>query len=154
MPANDGRHGPKSRRTLIKTISIAAAAIIVLTLGACSSTTTTSATSTAASAGPSGGPGTLTGGGFDVRRPVLRPGLRPIPPAADDDRDGGNLPGRLARHRQHGVVLAAARPAGTSGELLGWAELPCPLKAAMVSAVAPGPGLARRRRARSAVTMR
>ena len=35
-----------------------------------------------------------------------------------------------------------------------WAELPGPLKAATVAAVAPGPGLARRRRARSAVTMR
>ena len=43
---------------------------------------------------------------------------------------------------------------GTSGHLLGWAELPCPLKAATVWAVAPGPGLARRRRARSAVTLR
>ena len=40
MPANDGRHGPKSRRTLIKTISIAAAAIGALALAACTSTTT------------------------------------------------------------------------------------------------------------------
>ena len=39
--------------------------------------------------------------------------------ASDDDRDGGNVLGRLAWHGQHGVVLAAARPAGTSGELLG-----------------------------------
>ena len=49
----------------------AAAAIIVLALGACSSTTTTPATSTAASAGPSGGPGTLTGAGSTYVAPFL-----------------------------------------------------------------------------------
>ena len=72
--------------------------------------------------------------------------------ASDDDRDGGNVPGRLATYGQHGVVLAAPGRQVRPGSL--WAELPCPLKAATASAVAPGPGLARRRRARSAVTMR
>ena len=62
-------------------IRAAAAAIILLALGACSSTTTTPATSTPASAGPSGGPGTLTGR-VHVRRPVLRRSLRQIPSAA------------------------------------------------------------------------
>ena len=70
MPANDGRHGPASRRALIKSISIAVAAIGVLALGACSSTTT-SATSTAASGGPSGGPGTLTGAGSTYVAPFF-----------------------------------------------------------------------------------
>ena len=72
--------------------------------------------------------------------------------ASDDDRDGGNVLGALARHGQHGVVLAAPGRQVRPGSF--WAELPCPLKAATVPAVAPGPGLARRRRARSAVTMR
>ena len=70
MPANDGRHGPASRRALIKSISIAVAAIGVLALGACSSTTT-SATSTAASGGPSAGPGTLTGAGSTYVAPFF-----------------------------------------------------------------------------------
>ena len=52
-------------------IRAAAAAIILLALGACSSTTTTPATSTAASAGPSGGPGTLTGAGSTYVAPFF-----------------------------------------------------------------------------------
>jgi len=70
MPANDDRHDPNSRRTLIKTISTAAAAIIALALGACSSTTTP-ATSTAATAIPGGGPGTLTGAGSTYVAPFF-----------------------------------------------------------------------------------
>ena len=58
--------------------------------------------------------------------------------ASDDDRDGANVPGWLARHGQHGVVLAA--PGRLVRPRSFWAELPCPLKAATVSAIAPGPG--------------
>ena len=47
--------------------------------------------------------------------------------ASDDDRDGGNVPGRLATYGQHGVVLAAPGRQVRPGSLR--AELPCPLKA-------------------------
>ena len=59
--------------------------------------------------------------------------------ASDDDRDGGNVPGRLAMHGQHGVVLAAPGRQVRSGSL--WAEPPCPLKASY--------GLGRRTRTRA-----
>jgi phosphate transport system substrate-binding protein len=95
MPANDDRHDPKSRRTLIKTISVAAAAIIALALGACSSTTTTPATSTAASTGPSGGPGTLTGAGSTYVAPFLALALAKY-------------------HQQHPAVTVTYSPVGSS----------------------------------------
>ena len=47
--------------------------------------------------------------------------------ASDDDRDGGNVPGRLATYGQHGVVLAAPGRRVRPGSLR--AELPCPLNA-------------------------
>ena len=62
MSGHDRGPGPQPRRTRHPAIKVAAAAIILLALGACSSTTTSTA-STAASTGPSGGPGTLTGAG-------------------------------------------------------------------------------------------
>jgi phosphate transport system substrate-binding protein len=95
MPANDDRHDPKSRRTLIKTISVAAAAIIALALGDCSSTTTTPATSTAASTGPSGGPGTLTGAGSTYVAPFLALALAKY-------------------HQQHPAVTVTYSPVGSS----------------------------------------
>ena len=103
MPANDGRHGPKSHRALIKTISIAAAAIGALALAACTSTTTsppvsaTPAAATGSGAGPRGHPHR---GGFDVRRPVLRPGLRQIPPAAPCGHRGLLRRGQQRGHRR------------------------------------------------------
>jgi phosphate transport system substrate-binding protein len=63
--------GPQPHHTRHPAIRAAAAAIILLALGACSSTTTTSATSTAATAGPSGGPGTLTGAGSTYVAPFF-----------------------------------------------------------------------------------
>jgi len=65
-----------------------------------------------------------------------------VPQASDDDRNGGNVPGRLAMHGQHGVVLAAPGRQVRPGSL--WAELPCPLKADH------GPGGRTRIRARPA----
>jgi hypothetical protein len=59
--------------------------------------------------------------------------------ASDDDRDGGNVLGRLATHGQHGVVFAAPGRQVRSGSF--WAELPCPLKASH--------GLGRRTRTRA-----
>jgi phosphate transport system substrate-binding protein len=74
MPANDGRHGPKSHRTLIKTISIAAAAVGALALAACTSTTTSSpvpATPAAATGTSTGSAGTLTGAGSTYVAPFF-----------------------------------------------------------------------------------
>ena len=59
--------------------------------------------------------------------------------ASDDDRDGGNVLGRLATYGQHGVVLAVPGRQVRSGSL--WAELPCPLRASY--------GLGRRTRIRA-----
>jgi hypothetical protein len=62
MPANDDRHGPKSRRTLVKIISTAAAAIGSLALAACTSTTTSApvpVTPVAAAGTSAGSAGTL-----------------------------------------------------------------------------------------------
>ena len=76
MPANDGRHGPTSRRALIKTISIAAAAVGVLALAACTSTTTStpvSATPAAATGTNAGSAGTLTGAGSTYVAPFFAP---------------------------------------------------------------------------------
>jgi phosphate transport system substrate-binding protein len=74
MPANDGRQGPESRRALIKTISIAAAAIGALALAACTSTTTAppvpAAPAAATGAGASS-PGTLTGAGSTYVAPFF-----------------------------------------------------------------------------------
>ena len=39
--------------------------------------------------------------------------------ASDDDRAGGNVPGRLARHGQHGVVLAAPGGQVRPGSFVG-----------------------------------
>ena len=71
MPANDGRHHHITHRAHIGTLSACAAAIIALTLGACSSTTSTPATNTGATAIPSGGPGTLTGAGSTYVAPFF-----------------------------------------------------------------------------------
>jgi phosphate transport system substrate-binding protein len=94
MPANDGRHEPKSCRTLVKTISVTAAAIIAVALGACSSTTTP-ATSTAASTGPSGGPGTLTGAGSTYVAPFFALAFAKY-------------------HQQHPAVTVTYSPVGSS----------------------------------------
>ena len=74
MPANDGRHGPKSHRALIKTISTAAAAISVFALAACTSTTTSppvSATPAAVTGTGAGSAGTLTGAGSTYVAPFF-----------------------------------------------------------------------------------
>jgi phosphate transport system substrate-binding protein len=74
MPANDDRHGPKSRRTLIKTITIAVAAIGALALAACTSTTTPApvpAAPAAAAGTGAGSAGTLTGAGSTYVAPFL-----------------------------------------------------------------------------------
>ena len=61
MPANDARHGSRSRRALAMVISAAAAAAGALALAACSSTTATAPVAVAATGAAS--PGTLTGAG-------------------------------------------------------------------------------------------
>ena len=74
MPANDGRHGPKSHRALIKTIIIAAAAIGALALAACISTTTSTpvpATPAAATGSDAGFAGTLAGAGSTYVAPFF-----------------------------------------------------------------------------------
>ena len=71
MSGHNKGPGPQPHHTGRPAIRAAAAAIIVLALGACSNTTTTPATSTAASAGPSGGPGTLTGAGSTYVAPFF-----------------------------------------------------------------------------------
>ena len=71
MSGHNTGPGPQPHHTRHPAIRAAAAAIIVLALAACSSTTTTPATSTAASAGPSGGPGTLTGAGSTYVAPFF-----------------------------------------------------------------------------------
>ena len=79
MPANDGRHGAKSRRAFTKTISTAAAALSALALAACTSTTTStpvsatpvSATPAAATGTGVGSAGTLTGAGSTYVAPFF-----------------------------------------------------------------------------------
>ena len=75
MPANDGRHGPKSRRAMSKTISAAAAAISALALAACTSTTTgtpLSATPAAVTGAGTSRPAiTLTGAGSTFDAPFF-----------------------------------------------------------------------------------
>ena len=66
--------GPQPRHTRHPVIGAAAAAIILLALGACSSTTVTPSagiTDTAATAIPSGGPGVLTGAGSTYVAPFF-----------------------------------------------------------------------------------
>ena len=72
MSGHNTGPGPRPRHTRHPAIRAAAAAIILLALGACSSTTTSTA-STAASSRPQRRAGHPHRGGFDVRRPVLRP---------------------------------------------------------------------------------
>ena len=98
MPANDDRHGPKSRRTLIKTISIAAAAIGALALAACTSTTTSApvaATPVAATGTGAGSAGTLTGAGSTYVAPFLALALAKY-------------------HQQHPAVTVTYSPVGSS----------------------------------------
>jgi phosphate transport system substrate-binding protein len=71
MSGHNRGPGPQPHHTGHPAIRAAAAAIILLALGACSSTTTTPGTSTAATAGPSGGPGTLTGAGSTYVAPFF-----------------------------------------------------------------------------------
>ena len=75
--------GPQPHHTGHPAIRAAAAAIILLALAACSSTTTTPASARPRpAAGPSGGPGTLTGAGSTYVAPFFAAGLRQIPSAA------------------------------------------------------------------------
>jgi phosphate transport system substrate-binding protein len=97
MPANDDRRSPKSRRPLVKTISIAAAAIGALAPAACSSTTTAPAATTpvaATAAGP-GSAGTLTGAGSTYVAPFLALAL-------------------ARYHQQHPAVTVSYSPVGSS----------------------------------------
>ena len=95
MPANDGRHHHITHRAHVGTLSACAAAIIALTLGACSSTTTTPATSTGATAIPSGGPGTLTGAGSTYVAPFFATAFAKY-------------------HQQHPAVTVNYSPVGSS----------------------------------------
>ena len=95
MPANDGRHHHITHRAHVGTLSACAAAIIALTLGACSSTTTTPATSTGATAIPSGGPGTLTGAGSTYVAPFFATAF-------------------ARYHQQHPAVTVNYSPVGSS----------------------------------------
>ena len=98
MPANDDRHGPGSRRALIKTISIAAAAIGALALAACTSTATpppvpaapAAATGTGASSA-----GTLTGAGSTYVAPFFALAF-------------------ARYHQQHPAVTVSYSPVGSS----------------------------------------
>jgi hypothetical protein len=58
--------------------------------------------------------------------------------ASDDDRDGGTILGRLARHGQ--PALFWLRTAGRYARGASGLSCPARLEAATVSAVAPGPG--------------
>ena len=86
--------GPQPHHTRHPAIR-AAAAIILLALGACTSTTTTPATSTAATAGPSGGPGTLTGAGSTYVAPFFALAF-------------------ARYHQQHPAVTVTYSPVGSS----------------------------------------
>ena len=68
MSGHNRGPGPQPHHTMPTAIRAAAAAIILLALGACSSTSATSAT---VSAGPIGGPGSLTGAGSTYVAPFL-----------------------------------------------------------------------------------
>ena len=71
MSGHNTEPGPQPHHARHPAIRAAAAAIILLALGACSSTATVPATSTAVSAGSSGGPGTLTGAGSTYVAPFF-----------------------------------------------------------------------------------
>jgi phosphate transport system substrate-binding protein len=71
MSGHNRRPGPRPHHTGHLAIRAAAAAIILLALGACSSTATTPATNTAATAIPSGGPDILTGAGSTFVAPFF-----------------------------------------------------------------------------------
>ena len=73
MPANDGRHGRRSRRALIKTTSTAAAALSALALAACTSSAgPSSPPATASAAAAAGGPAVqLTGSGSTYDAPFF-----------------------------------------------------------------------------------
>ena len=70
MSGHNRGPGPQPHHTGHPAIRAAAAAVILLALGACSSTTTSTA-STTASTGPSGEPGTLTGAGSTYVAPFF-----------------------------------------------------------------------------------
>ena len=98
MPANDGRHGPKSRRTLIKSISIAAAAIGTLALAACTGTTTSPpvpAAPAATTGTGAGSAGTLTGAGSTYVAPFFAAAFAKY-------------------HQQHPAVTVNYSPVGSS----------------------------------------
>ena len=95
MSGHNKGPGPQPRHTGHPAIRAAAAAIIVLALGACSSTTTAPATGTAASAGPSGGPGTLTGAGSTYVAPFFALAFAKY-------------------HQQHSAVTVNYSPVGSS----------------------------------------
>ena len=73
MPANDGRHGRRSRRAFTTIISTAAAALSALALAACTSSAGTSSPSaTASAAAATGGPAVrLTGSGSTYDAPFF-----------------------------------------------------------------------------------
>jgi len=93
MPANDARHGSRSRRTLARVISAAAAAAGALALAACSSTTATAPVAVAATGAAS--PGTLTGAGSTYVAPFLTLAL-------------------ARYHQQHPAVTVNYSPVGSS----------------------------------------
>jgi len=93
MPANDARHGSRSRRALAMVISAAAAAAGALALAACSSTTATAPVAVAATGAAS--PGTLTGAGSTYVAPFLALAL-------------------ARYHQQHPAVTVNYSPVGSS----------------------------------------
>jgi len=95
MPANDDRHGPAPRRTLVKTITITIAAAGAFALAACSSSATSAPVPVAAATGGTGSAGTLTGAGSTYVAPFLTLAL-------------------ARYHQQHPAVTVNYSPVGSS----------------------------------------
>jgi phosphate transport system substrate-binding protein len=130
MPANDDRHGPKSRLTLSKIIGIAAAAIGALALAACTSTTSTATVPAAplAATGTGAAPaGTLTGAGSTYVAPFLALALAKY-------------------HQQHPAVTvnysavgSSAGIAAISAQQVNFGASDVPMNASELAAVKGGP---------------
>ena len=81
MPANDERHNALlNARTSAP--QCGAAAIVALALAACTTTSNSLRSTPGTTAAAANSPGYAHRGGIHVRRAVLRPGLRQVPPAA------------------------------------------------------------------------
>ena len=122
MPANDDRHGPRSRRTLTKAISIAAAAIGALALAACTSTTMTASVAVAPAAVTgtgAGSAGTLTGAGSTYVAPFLALALAKY-------------------HQQHPSVTVSYSAVGSSAGIAYHLDLPAGARLRLTGPVLAG----------------